>query len=204
MLGAGHHGGRAVAWVEVVLADAEVAANGEEGGGGAIVADGGNAFGGGDRLVGHSFGADIPGTGLAGRRRVSLLGGSRGGNVPLGELNDASVLGPRKPAGPGLALLLLVQHANHTRRIGALGGLGDTPHAQIAVGRLGSQHLRLLLGRGAMPGQAGNGRWGAGGGERVQDGEGGLEGGDEDGAIEVSGVRLVSRVLVLVGGGREA
>jgi hypothetical protein len=67
-------------------------------------------------------------------------------------------------------------------------GLGNAPYSEVAVACLGSQHVRLLLGRGAMPGQAGDGRGVSRGGEGVQNGEGWLQGGNENGAIEVSGV----------------
>lgn len=65
MLDVGYHGGWTVAGVDIVLLNAGVAANGEEGGSGAIVADGGNAIGSRHSLIRYSFGADVPGTSLA-------------------------------------------------------------------------------------------------------------------------------------------
>ena len=65
MLDVSYHGGWAVAGVDIVLLDAGVTANGEEGSSGAIVADGGNAFGGRHSLIRYPLSADVPGTSLA-------------------------------------------------------------------------------------------------------------------------------------------
>lgn len=65
MLNVGYHCCRAIARVEVVLLDASVAPNGEESGSGAVIADGSNVVSGRYSLIGYSFGAYIPGAGLA-------------------------------------------------------------------------------------------------------------------------------------------
>ena len=62
--------------VQVVLLHAVVATHGEEGGGWTKVADSGNIFDGGDRLIRYPFSTNIPGTGLS-------IGGQRSASCKL-------------------------------------------------------------------------------------------------------------------------
>lgn len=64
MLNVSYHGGRSIAGVDVVLLDARVASNGEEGGSRTVVADRSDAIGCRHSFVRHSLGTDIPCAGL--------------------------------------------------------------------------------------------------------------------------------------------
>jgi hypothetical protein len=53
--------------------------------------------------------------------------------LPLGILDNASVLRPSKPSWAWLSLLLLVEYADDTRYITTMGGFGNAPHSEVAI-----------------------------------------------------------------------
>lgn len=140
MLHVGYQGSWAIVGVQVILLNAVIATDGEESCGGTIIADGSNVVDCLDVLIGHSFCANVPCTSLAIGSYVSksslymtdqseIDDKEVTGYVPFGVLDYASVLGPGEPTRPWLPLLFLIEHANDTGCIAAMGSFGDTPYS---------------------------------------------------------------------------
>lgn len=107
-------------------------------------------------------------------------------HLPIRVLHNPPHFRPTKPAWSRYFIIFWpVENSNYARWI-AMGAFRDTPYAQITIGSLRRKHIRLLLRRGAMPGERTYGGRCTGCAKRMQDCKRRLQRSDKNRAIEVS------------------